>query len=177
MPSLDFTMPATVAAPLAVSLSLPIYLLLVVRIPSLAGRNALQFLVSVLITIAVWTGALVFIPAARPMSVADIVMETMIVCIVTLVYLEIWALLSRGYTLTLLITIHQNGRPLSAAELARSYRGEGLEWIMYHRMAGLEAAGLVQRQGDRVVLTQRRGHLVAWSYRLVIALLGLKTTG
>ncbi len=102
MPSLDFTMPATVAAPLAVSLSLPIYLLLVVRIPSLAGRNALQFLVSVLITIAVWTGALVFIPAARPISVADIVMETMIVCIVTLVYLEIWALLSRGYTLTLI---------------------------------------------------------------------------
>ncbi len=48
---------------------------------------------------------------------------------------------------------------------------------MHHRMAGLEAAGLVERQGDRVVLTQRRGRLVAWSYRLVIALLGLRTTG
>jgi hypothetical protein len=178
MASLDFTMHGTLAASLAASLSLPIYLLLVVRIPSLAGRNALQFLVSVMITIGVWTSALLFIPAARPTSTAEIVMGAMVVCAVTLFYLEIWALLSRGYTLSLISTIYQSGHPLSAAELARSYRrGQGLEWIMDHRVAGLEAAGLVQRDGDRLVLTPRRGRLVAWSYRLAIRFLGLKATG
>jgi len=65
-----------------------------------------------------------------------------------------------------------------AAELTRHYRrGEGLDWIMRHRIAGLEAARLVRQVGPRLVLTARLGWAVAWIYRLTIAVLGLKTTG
>src|SRR5262245_14261755 len=140
MASLDFTMPGAVAAAFAVSLSLPGYLFFLARLRSLAGRNALQFLVSLAATIIVWIAVLLLVPAAKPTSAAEVVIGAMVLATAALVYLEIWGLMSRGYTLGLLLTIHQAGRPLSAGELARGYRGgEGLEWIMRHRLAGLEA--------------------------------------
>jgi hypothetical protein len=178
MLSLEFTMSGTVIAAFVVSMGLPLCLLILARLPSLAGRNAIQFLISVLITIAAWASALLFVPAARPASAGEIAIGAMVIGSAILIYLEVWALLSRGYTLGLMITIHQSGQPLPAAELARRYRrGEGLEWIMRHRLAGLEAAGLVRRNGENLVLTPRLGCAVAWSYRVAIGLLGLKATG
>jgi hypothetical protein len=177
MISLDFTMPGAVTAAFAVSIGLPVCLLLVARLPTLAGRNALQFLISVTIAIAAWVGVLLLFPAARPTSAIEIIIGAMAIGSATLIYLEMWALLSRGYTLALMVTMHQFGGLLTAAELARHYRGgEGLEWIMRHRLFGLEAAGMVQRTGDKLVLTPL-GLLAAWSYRAAIALLGLRTTG
>jgi hypothetical protein len=178
MGSLDFTIPGAVIAAFVVSLGLPIYLLALTRVPSLAGRNAVQFLVSASISVAAWAGALLLVPAARPTGALEIALGAMVIGSAMLVYLEIWSLLSRGYTLALIVTIHQAGGSLTAAELARRYRGgEGLEWIMRHRLAGLEAAGLVQRTGDQLVLTPRLGRAAAWSYRVAIALLGLRMTG
>ena len=178
MLSLEFTIAGAVIAAFVVSAALPLYLLVLVRLPSLAGRNAVQFLVSVLIAVAAWAGTLLLVPAARPTGVVEIALGAMVIGSVVLVYLEIWSLLSRGYTLGLIVTIHRAGSPLTAAELARRYRGgEGLEWIMRHRLAGLEAAGLVQRTGDQLVLTPRLGRAAAWSYRVAIALLGLRATG
>jgi hypothetical protein len=177
MPSLDFTIPAAVAAAFAVSFTLPVALLLIARVPLLSGRNALQFLVSAVVTVVAWIIVLLSVPDARSTTVAEIIVGAMLLGAAFLVYLEIWGLLSRGYTLGLLITIRTAGRPLPAAELARRYRGgEGLEWIMRHRLAGLEAAGLVEREGPRLVLT-RLGRAVAWSYRTAVTLLGLKATG
>ena len=178
MLSLEFTMPGAVIAAFAVSVGLPVCLLVIARLPPLAGHNAVQFLISVMIAIAAWAGALLLVPAARPTGAVEIIIGAMVIGSAVLVYLEIWSLLSRGYTLALIVTIHQAGGLLTAAELARRYRGgEGLEWIMRHRLAGLEAAGLVQRTGDQLVLTPRLGRAAAWSYRVAIALLGLRTTG
>jgi hypothetical protein len=178
MLSLEFTMPGAVTAAFAASIGLPLCLLVIARLPSLAGRNAVQFLVSVLIATAAWAGALMLVPAARPAGAVEIAIGAMVIGSAVLVYLEIWSLLSRGYTLALIVAIHRSGGPLTADELARRYRGgEGLEWIMRHRLAGLEAAGLVQRTGDQLVLTPRLGRAAAWSYRFAVALLGLRATG
>ena len=66
---------------------------------------------------------------------------------------------------------------LSDAQLAASYRqGEGVGWIMRHRLGGLLSAWLVRRQGDRVVLTGA-GALIGILYRAAVATLGLKVTG
>src|SRR6266516_6574113 len=174
MLSLDFTMPGALVASFVIALAVPLCVLLIVRLPFIAGRNALQFLISVMIALLVWTGLLVFVPPARPTNAVEVVLGAMVVGAAILFFLEIWALLSRGYTLGLVITIYRSARPLSAAELARCYRsGAGLEWIMRHRLAGLEAAGLVYREGDDLVLTPRRGRAVAWMCRIAIALLGL----
>jgi hypothetical protein len=177
MLSLEFTMPGAVIAAFAVSVSLPVCLLVIARLPPLAGRNAVQFLISVMIAIAAWAAALLLVPAARPTGAVEVIIGAMVIGSAVLVYLEIWSLLSRGYTLALVVTIHQAGGTLTAPELARRYRGgEGLEWIMRHRLAGLEAAGLVRRTDDRLVLTGL-GRAAAWSYRVAIAVLGLRTTG
>ena len=175
MPSLEFTMPGTIAVAFAASLSLPVYLGIIARVSFFAGRNALQFLISVVLTTAVWIIALRFVPSTRP---AEIVVGGMVLASAVLVYLQIWAMLSRGYTLSMLMTLFQAGRPLSAAEIASRYRGgESLEWVMHHRLAGLQAAQLVCRDGPRLVLTPKFGRVVAWSYRAAIVLLGLKATG
>ncbi len=94
-----------------------------------------------------------------------------------LVYLEAWALLSRGYTLGLLLTLFRGAGPMTDAALAASYRqGQGLGWIMRHRLGGLISTRLVRRQGDLIVLTLP-GAIIALLYRAAIAVLGLKVTG
>jgi hypothetical protein len=174
----DFTISGSLTAAFMAAALLPICLFLIVRLPFIAGRNALQFLISVIAVLIAWTGALLFIPAARPHDISDVALGAMVVGTAVVFFLEVWALLSRGYTLGLLITVYRFGRPLPAAELAGSYRsGAGLEWIMRHRLAGLEAAGLVQRSDDAIVLTPRRGRAVASMCRMAIALLGLEATG
>jgi hypothetical protein len=128
---------------------LPVSLLVIVRLAPLAGRNAVQFLVpSRLRSPPAWAAALCLVPAARPTGMVDIVIGAMVIGSAVLVYLKIWGLLSRGYTPALIVTIHQSGSPLTAAEL--------------------EAAGLIQRTGDRLVLTPRLGRAAACSYRVAI---------
>ncbi|HKF10916.1 MAG TPA: hypothetical protein VKB89_19675 [Xanthobacteraceae bacterium] len=101
----------------------------------------------------------------------------MILASALIIYLEIWALLSRGYTLGLLLTLFRGKAPMSDAQLAASYRqGEGVGWIMRHRLGGLLSARLVRRQGDCVVLTGA-GALIGILYRAAVATLGLKVTG
>jgi hypothetical protein len=66
---------------------------------------------------------------------------------------------------------------MTDAELAANYRqGEGVGWIMRHRLGGLMSARLVRRQGDRIVLTPA-GAIIGILYRAAIAVLGLKVTG
>ena len=68
-------------------------------------------------------------------------------------------------------------RAMTDAQLAASYRGgQGVGWIMRHRLGGLMSTGLVRRQGDRIVLTST-GAIIAMLYRVAIAVLGLKVTG
>jgi hypothetical protein len=66
---------------------------------------------------------------------------------------------------------------MSDAQLAASYRqGEGVGWIMRHRLGGLLSAGLVRRQGDGIVLTGT-GAIIGILYRAAVAALALKITG
>jgi hypothetical protein len=173
---LDFTAgPAVVVALIAAAL-FPAVLAALSRLPRLRARNALQFLASSVIVVAVWAIALCF-PAMRASSVAEFATSFMILASALIVYLEIWALLSRGYTLGLLLTLFRGEHPMSDAQLAASYRqGEGVGWIMRHRLGGLLSAGLVRRQGDRVVLTPT-GTIIAILYRAAVAALALKITG
>jgi hypothetical protein len=108
---------------------------------------------------------------------AELAASLMILAAAVLVYLEAWALLSRGYTLGLLLTLfHRNG-PMTDAELAASYRqGEGLGWIMRHRLGALLSVRLV-RQKDNIVVLSLTGLVVARLYRAAIRFLGLKVTG
>jgi hypothetical protein len=173
---LDFTAGAAVVTSLVAAALLPAVLAALARLPALRDRNALQFLASSVIVIAAWLIALQ-LPAMPAPSAADIATSLMILAGALLVYLEAWGLLSRGYTLGLLLTLFRAKHPMNDAQLAASYRqGQGVGWIMRHRLGGLMSARLVRRQGDRIVLTPA-GAIIGILYRAAIAVLGLKVTG
>ena len=161
--NLDFSLAPSVAAALAIGLAQPVYLFALARIPLLFGRNALQFLLGALVGLLLW---MLFV---RPISI----LELMALGLPLLVYLAIWGLMSRGYTLGILLTLHGAGRPLTAAEIRAAYRGgDGLDWILRHRSRAMVAAGVLQ--GDRLT---PRGALVARLHALSVAALGLRRTG
>jgi hypothetical protein len=173
---LDFTAGPAILAALVAAALFPAVLALLSRLPRLRARNALQFLATSVTIVVLWVIALC-VPGLRASSAAELATSFMMLASALIIYLEIWALLSRGYTLGLLLTLFRGKAPMSDAQLAASYRqGEGVGWIMRHRLGGLLSARLVRRQGDRVVLTGA-GALIGILYRAAVATLGLKVTG
>jgi hypothetical protein len=182
---LDFAADAAVLASLLAAAIFPAVLAVLARLPGLRERNALQFLASSAIVVGFWLMALH--ATARPatganlttpdLTTANLATSIMILASALLIYLEVWALLSRGYTIGLLLTLFHCKQPITDAELAARYRhGEGLGWIMRHRLGGLVSARLARRQHDLVALTPA-GVIAARLYRAAIALLGLKVAG
>src|SRR5260370_8203004 len=104
----------------------------------------------------------------RASRVAELATSFMILASALIIYLEIWALLSRGYTLGLLLTLFRGEHPMSDAQLAASYRqGEGVGWIMRHRLGGLLSPGLVRRPGGGIVLPGT-GAIIGILYRAAV---------
>src|SRR5262249_40177654 len=140
------------------------------------ARNALQFLATSVIVVALWVIALCF-SALRASSAAELATSFMILASALIIYLEIWALLSRGYTLGLLLTLFRGKAPMSDAQLAASYRqGEGVGWIMRHRLGGLPSPRAGRPAGAFAALTGARAPLGVLS-PAPVATLGLKVTG
>lgn len=171
---LDFSLTMPMRNALGMAAAMPIVLAAVARLPWWSGRNALQFLVGSLVTLAIWSGLLVVQRGAAPLDVMDIGVSLMMLGAASLIYLEVWSLLSRGYTLGLLLTLYRAGGALDHEELARRYRGgEGLSWIMRHRLTAMLHTGLIRQQGDVIVLTPMLGVPVAWLYKVSVEILGL----
>lgn len=154
----------------------PIVLMLIARIKRFRNRNALQLFLTSLIVFFLWMLG-IFFTEVRP-STGEVIVSSMIFIITLLVYLELWALLSRGYTLGILLTLTKSPTPLSDRNLMQSYRsGEGLEWLVSHRFSSLFAAKLVIKRGNKVFLTSFMGNTVVYIYRLFIWIFSLKRTG
>jgi hypothetical protein len=175
--ALDFNMPGPLFAALILCVLQPFFLFAITRIIGMRGHTATQFLLSSAITMVLWVAAIYAIPALRPSGLADIAIGLMLLVGGTLAYLCLWGVLVRGYTLGVLLTLLKAAGPLTEQEIARLYRGgEGLDWIMRHRLGGLYAAGVVENRGGRLVLTIR-GLTVAKLYQTSIVTLGLRRTG
>jgi hypothetical protein len=170
MGGLDFATSTPIAAALGVIAGTPLLLAALARVPGLRGRNALQFSLVVVAGFAAW------LACAKSATAVEAQYGFLLLAAAELLYLEIWGLLSRGYTLGVLATLHAAGTPLSAEDLAARYRGgDGLDWILRHRMGGLVATGLVSASDGRLALTAP-GTAVAALYRVAAALLCLRAT-
>jgi len=74
--------------------------------------------------------------------------------------LGIWGVLTRGYSVALLITLERLGGPARVEMLERSYSaGRGLRWLTEKRLNGLKAAHVVEVSGDQVIITRPIGSL------------------
>lgn len=176
--AMDFSLSHSLASALVLGLLQPAFLLATTRLPALSGKNASQFLAAIAASYGFWVLLILSAPDFRPDSLAEFVVGTMAIAGAALVYLEIWGLLSRGYTLGVLLTLHRAGRSMSPPEIAASYRGgDGLDWIVHHRIGGLESSGMVRRSGNRLALSSFPGAFIGRLHRLAITILGLRHTG
>lgn len=175
--SLDFSMPPAVAVALVNALLFPAWLAGTARLRAMADRHARRFLVSAVFMVL--TSALsMWALAPAGLTPMDAVVGLCVTLGALLFYLEVWALMTRGYTLGILLTLLKTGRPLTAQEIFDGYRdGDGLGWIMSHRLGGLCASGFIARSGDRLTLAAGRGVFIARLHRLCVIVLGLKRTG
>jgi hypothetical protein len=162
---------------LALGIAMPGFLFVAARLPMLARRNALQFLVAFFLMLGSWLAAVFIAPLNDPVPLLEWVVGLAILGSASLLYLEVWALLSRGYTLGLLLTLFAAKKPLNESDLARKYHGgDGLDWIMKHRLSGLAGPRLVTiREG--VVSLSLAGIIIGRLYKISVAVLGLRKTG
>ena len=175
---MTFAFPPSLLAPLAAGLLIPLFLLPLARLPALAGRNPLQFAFAVLAAYAVWGMSVAAFASQRPPDAIAALAGAMTIGGFALFFLEVWGLMSRGYTLGVMLSLLRAGHPMTSDELAGAYRGgDGLDWIVHHRLSGLAASGIVRREGGCVALTSPKGVLVARLYRMAIRMLGLRRTG
>lgn len=175
--SIDFSMPPAVAVALVNALLFPAWLAGMARLRVMKDRHALCFLASAVfmtLTSALSMWAL----APVDQTLVDAAVGLCVILGALLFYLEVWALMTRGYTLGILLTLLKTGRPLTAQEIFDGYRdGDGLGWIMSHRLGGLCASGFIARSGDQLTLAPGRGVFIARLHRLCVTVLGLKRTG
>ena len=170
----DLSVPHAVLAALANVLLFPVYLWASSFIRPMADRHASRFLAAALASGAGWAASAL----AAGLSGPDLAVGFCVLAGGVLFYLQVWGLLTRGYTLGILLTLLRVNRPMTAEEVAAGYRGgSGLQWIMHHRLAGLTGAGMLRREGDALVLGSLRGVAVARLYRMCVSVLGLRRTG
>jgi len=176
--AIEFSLSAPVAYAIGSALAIPGYLSLIVRLPRLRGRNALQFAMAVTTMLIVWVALVASGSSIASLTRADLWTSLMIMTSGTLAYLEIWGLMSRGYTLGIMLTLYAASKPLDERALAQRYRGgQGLSWVMHHRLGGLIAAHAVRREGELIQLTFFPGLFIARVYQMLILVLGLRRTG
>jgi hypothetical protein len=173
---IDLALPGFVALCLGAALIFPGVLMVLARVPVLRARNAWQFALSVAV-LAIALGVVAWWWEGSTTGTGDVVVGLMLLGSGLLVELEVWALLSRGYTLGLLLTLLNAEERLDARRLAQAYRGgAGLGWIMEHRLAGLDAARLIRAEDGMVRLTAG-GYVVGVLYRMAVRVLGLARSG
>jgi len=175
--SLNFSLSSAEAIAFLSVLLFPMALIIIARILFFKDRNALQFFVTTISIFCFWVGGIIY-TYFNGTSLNEILSSFMIFFTSLLVYLEIWALLSRGYTLGILLTLSKSSTPLNDKNLAQAYRqGEGLQWLIQHRFSGLFSAKLLFQEKNKICLTPFFGNCTVKIYKLFILMFNLKKTG
>lgn len=128
------------------------------------ARPGQRFIVATALTWMIWSAAMF---AAMP-NLIELLTGVLLLATGTLIAFTLWTLIAWGFTLSMLLTLSQANRPLSAEEWALAYtRGQALEAFTRDRLGILIKLGLASIQGNDVVMTPRRGRLFA---RVVVSL-------
>jgi hypothetical protein len=167
---IDFVPSQAVVVSLAACALLPCVLLLVSHGPTRIGAPGRRFVVAAVLTWAAWVGAMI---AFTPGWV-DVVAGLCLLMTATLAGFTLWTLIAWGFTLSMLLALSRDGRPLSDDEWAEEYtRGKSLAAFARDRLGVLFALGLAEVHGERVAMTSTRGLLFAKSAAASRALFGL----
>lgn len=174
---IDFSIGYLVAFTMLLCGFFPIILMMVSKLKKFSGKNALQFFIAAFISTILFILGITYHLKYTIPQYYEVLTSLFLYLAAILIYLEIWGLFSRGYTLGLLLTFYKINTPITITQLASSYRGgEGLNWLMKHRFKGLIAAKLIRINQETLILT-KQGIIVAYLYEWAVLFFGLKQTG
>lgn len=172
--NVDLTISPIFWAAFAMMVVLPFLLWLTGKIPGLAPMYGRRFAWAGLLGSLLWTIAITISSG----NLLEKSAATLVVFSITIVVLQAWGLLTRGFTLAVVLALWRIGSPARPDAVAAAYRaGEGLEALMTIRVGGMLQAQLVRKTGDVLELTKPMGHFVVYAYVCLVKLLGLKRTG
>ena len=134
---------------------IPIVHILLIRFTQMVtGAVTLMFVtffIYLIIVTTVYTKASLGPEAIGPMALA------LTIC---LVYMELFSMLCRGFSLALITTLYQNG-PTKVEDIHNLYgSGNGIEWMLTKRLDSIEKIGLVRRNGDTICVNTVHGRLI-----------------
>jgi len=85
--------------------------------------------------------------------------------IICLVYMELFSMLCRGFSLAIVSVLYDNG-PMKTEEICALYGGgRGMAWMIEKRIDSIEKMGLVRRRSGRLRVHSLAGVLIGRSAR------------
>jgi len=123
-----------------------------------------RFFFSAAVTLGCYVTALVF-AGSYSLSPRQIVAGFAFIVAVLIFELGFWGVLTRGYTVAILLALQQTGDNAPIEQVQSHYAGgRGLGWFMEKRLKGLRAAGVTKENDERIYVTPF-GVLVLLVYR------------
>jgi hypothetical protein len=167
---IDFLPTWPEAASLAACCGLPVMVLGLSHGPWRIGAPGRRFVFAAAGCWTVWLAAMI---ALGPGAV-DLLTGALLLATATIVYFTLWTLVAWGFTLSMLLVLHQSARPMSVDEWAQACtNGKPFEAFARDRLGLLFALGLAEERGGRVAITPGRGRLFARLTGMLRALFGL----
>lgn len=159
--------PAQIAA-ICLSAALPLLLICYARIIRGSGRRFRLGCLSVIILFAI---ACIALPGQRQLD--DVLGGALLLATAIMFFYVLFSLLAWGFTLTLLTSLVQAGRPLTSAQWAAAYmQGGDLGTFTHNRLKLLIGSGMVMTTDGRLAPTAK-GLAVAHLVKLVRLSTGL----
>jgi hypothetical protein len=126
-----------------------------------------RFLSAAGVTWLAWLAAM----AVSQAGWVDMVSGFLLLASATLAGFTLWTLIAWGFTLSMLLALYRGGRTLSVEEWMLAHtRGKPIAAFARDRLGVLVRMSLADIRGGRVVMTDRRGRVVA---RIAAGLRGL----
>jgi hypothetical protein len=165
-PEVEWAMLLGIAAP---------FVLLISR--WLLSDVAKRFGVTAIVVIAAYILICLCAPLTEPRIVPIVTGGALIVSALVFV-LGVWGVLTRGYSVALLITLERSPGPMSVGDLEAGYSGgRGLRWLADKRLSGLKAARAVDIVDGDVRITRQFGAFLLWACGVFQKVFRLKDYG
>lgn len=155
---------------ICLGVALPLLLLVYAQIPGIRGAGS-RFRIGGITVAALFVIACIALPGERQPD--DVIGGILLLATAILLVHVFWSLLAWGFTLTLLTSLAQAGRPLTQEEWAAAYmQGGDLGTFARNRLKLLLGSGMVVAAEDKVSTTAK-GLMVARLVKLVRFATGL----
>lgn len=149
----------------------PIFLL----VSKYSSLNVSRRYIASAVIVIIFYGFLCFFNSSNPVVILAGLLLLLSILIFTL---GLWGLLTRGYSVALLVTLHSLGGNATIAELEKTYSGgRGLKWLTVKRLNGLSNAKIIKIEESQITIRKPLGPLLIKLYKTFQQVFQLKGYG